>query len=113
MRGVPEISDCKLRFHLQMKSGAIAIPESRRSVRLNLERKIQLGRAPQRLPQDLGLEAQLLFVADVLVLTAAALAEVRAWWRSAQVRWQQNSRQLRPCKSGTLFHHFCFDLLSW
>ena len=57
MRAMLEVPDGKVGFHLQMKSGAIAISESRRSMRLNFELEIQLGVAAQRFPQDLRLQA--------------------------------------------------------
>jgi hypothetical protein len=40
--------------------------------------EFQLGRAAQRLAQDLRLETKLRWVVDVLILAAAAFPEIRA-----------------------------------
>ena len=57
----------------------------------DIERQIDLGRAPQRFTEDLRLDFELMFVTGVLVVTAAALDEVgtvrlNSMWRELNDR---------------------------
>ena len=52
----------------------------------DVERQIDLGRAPQSLAEDLRLDLELMFVTGVLVMTAAALGEVGTARMNAMLR---------------------------
>src|ERR1019366_5931105 len=58
-------------------AGAIAVVPRRRRVKLNFVLEFELGSAAQRLAQNFGFLPQLHLIAHVLVVAAAAAAEVR------------------------------------
>ena len=73
-----EVAQRKLGIVLQPHTRAIAVIPRLRRVHLNFLVEFQLGRASQRLAQDLRLETKLGRVVDVLILAAAAAPKVGA-----------------------------------
>ena len=79
---------------------------------LDLDRKFQLRRPPQRLSQNLLIDLELLLVVDVLVVAASALLEVRTPGFNPMRR--RFSEVLHPGsgESGFLLGNAGFDFLS-
>ena len=91
---------------------AIAIIPSFRRVYLNFLVEFQLRSSPQRLAQDLRLEAELSGIVDVLVLAAATPSEVRTLRCNPVKRWSQNFFELGAHESGAAFDDTGIHLLS-
>src|SRR5450755_3544369 len=85
-----EVAQRKRGVMLQPDAGAIAVIPGLRRVYVNFLIEFQLGGAAHGLTQDFRFEAKLSRVVDVLILAAAALAEVRAWRNNAVGRWRQD-----------------------
>ena len=81
---MPEVANRELRMRADVEACSIAVVQRRRWMRLNIYLQIKLGHTPEGLAENLRLQPQLLLVAGVLVMTAAAASEVRTWWFGPQ-----------------------------
>src|SRR5690242_14142542 len=85
MRAVAEVADGELRNCMHMEASAVPIIERRGSMSLDFDRKLQLGNTAQCFFQNLRFETKLVFIANVLILAAAAFAEIRTRRRAAEL----------------------------
>src|ERR1700733_16085154 len=94
MRTESVITECELRIGLNLEPATVAVIPWRRSMNRYICFQIEFGNAAKILFQDLRLALQLMLVADVLVVAAAAVPEVRTLWLYPSGRSLQNC--LRP-----------------
>ena len=71
--------------------------------------QFQLGRAPQIFLQDSNLDLQLMFVAGVLVVAAAATKKIGTDWLYSMRRSLQNRVRATSRKTALLFEQRSFD----
>src|SRR5579863_8527230 len=95
------VTECELRNNANLKPTSIAIIPWRRTMNRYVYFQIELGDATKILFQDCGLGLQLMRIADVLVVAAAAVPEVRTLWlyppgRSLQNRLHPTSGKTTP-----------------
>ena len=103
------VTECEFRDHANLKPTSIAIVPWRRTMNRYVYFQIKLGDAAKIFFQDCGLGLQLMLVADVLIVAAAAVPEVRTIWLYPPGRSLQNRLQPASGKTAPLFEQRSFD----
>lgn len=80
---------------------------------LNFNRELQLANTAQCFFQYFGFEAKLVCITNVLILAAATLTEIRARWRTAQLRGLENLIEGCVGEPRLLIDDARLDAFSW
>ena len=103
------VPERELRNNVNLQPTSIAIIPWRRTMNRYVYFQIKLGDAAKIFFQDCGLGLQLMRIADVLVVAAAAVPEVRTLWLYPPGRSLQNRLQPASGKTAPLFEQRSFD----
>src|SRR6185437_5225533 len=85
MRTVAKVADGEARSCAHMEASPITVVQRRRGMSLDFDRELQLGNTAQCFFQNLRFETKLVFIADVLIMAAATLAEIWTRRRAAEL----------------------------
>ena len=103
------ITKRKLRSGSDLKPGTVSVFPRRRRMNRHACFQLKLGSSPQIFLQDSNLDLQLMFVAGVLVVAAAATKKIGTDWLYSMRRSLPNRVRAASRKTALLFEQRSFD----
>src|SRR5579884_1226024 len=106
-----KVTNCEFGIAADVESSAVAIVERWRGMSLDFDGNFEFADPAKRLAQNLGFEAKLVLIPDVLIVAATARSKVRAGRSTSQLRALDDRVQFGMSEARPLLDDHCFHAL--